>query len=80
MKGKKSQIIVLAVVFPILFLMRWWMRYPKALMPPGAAALIDISLAWVVERTFDFKLRDVARNREAGSILMPGSAQESPCQ
>lgn len=51
-----GQVVVVAIVFPILFLLRRFWLYPKLIMPAGAVFLIAISLAWVIERTFDINI------------------------
>lgn len=57
-----GQIVVVAVAFPLLYLLRTLPLYAKALMPLGALLLIAVSLAWVTERSFDFTFREVARD------------------
>ncbi|MEM1411153.1 MAG: HupE/UreJ family protein [Pseudomonadota bacterium] len=57
-----GQIVVVAVVFPLLFLVRKLVLYPRAFMPLGALMLILISFAWVAERSLDFTFREVARD------------------
>jgi len=57
-----GQVVIVAIAFPILFLLRRLVLYPRALMPLGAVALILVSLAWVAERSLDFTFREVARD------------------
>lgn len=59
-----GQVAIVAIVFPILFLLRRFLVYPKLIMPLGAAFLITVSLLWVAERSLDFSWRKVA-----GSIV-----------
>ena len=51
-----GQIVIVAIVFPILYLLRRFVLYPRLFMPAGALFLIAVSLAWVTERTFDIDL------------------------
>ena len=59
-----GQVAVVAVVFPLLFLIRRLAAYPRILLPGGALLLIAISLYWFVERGFDIDL-------PAGRLLKP---------
>ena len=51
-----GQIVIVAIVFPILFLLRRFALYPKLFMPVAALFLLTVSLGLVVERTFDINL------------------------
>jgi len=51
-----GQIVIVALVFPVLYLFRRWWVYAKLGMPVVAVFLILISLAWVSERTFDIDI------------------------
>lgn len=51
-----GQVVIVAIVFPILFLLRRFVLYPKLFMPAGALFLIAVSLAWVTERSLDIDL------------------------
>lgn len=57
-----GQVVIVAILFPILFLLRKFWVYPKAIMPLGAVLLIVMSLVWVAERSLDFSLRKAARD------------------
>ncbi|MEM1106296.1 MAG: HupE/UreJ family protein [Pseudomonadota bacterium] len=48
-----GQIVIVAAVFPLLFLIRRWQLYPMLILRLASAALIAIALFWFVERTFD---------------------------
>lgn len=47
-----GQVAVVAVLTPILFLLRRWKLYRKVGLPAAAVFLILVSGVWVVERTF----------------------------
>jgi hypothetical protein len=51
-----GQIVIIAIVFPILFLLRRFPLYPRLFMPVVALFMLAISLALVTERTFDINL------------------------
>ena len=51
-----GQVVIVAIVFPILYLLRRFVLYPKLFMPAGALFLIAVSLAWVTERSLDIDL------------------------
>ena len=51
-----GQLAIVLVVFPLLFLARRLAIYRRVALPLTAAAMILISMVWVVERSFDIKL------------------------
>ena len=51
-----GQVAIVAVVVPVLFLLRRWKLYTRFLLPAAAAGMILISTAWVVERSLDVDL------------------------
>ncbi|MEO0438051.1 MAG: HupE/UreJ family protein [Pseudomonadota bacterium] len=51
-----GQLTIVAIVFPILFLLRSPELYRKVFMPAGAVFLLVISLAWVAERSLAIDL------------------------
>lgn len=51
-----GQLMIVAIVFPILFLLRSTGFYRKVFMPAGAAFLLVVSLAWVAERALAIDL------------------------
>ena len=51
-----GQVVIVAVVFPILFLLRRLPAYVRFLMPAGAVFLILVSAAWVAERSLDIDI------------------------
>ncbi len=51
-----GQLIIVAIAFPILYLLRRSKIYARFLMPVGAALLIAISLYWFIERAFEVDL------------------------
>lgn len=51
-----GQIVIVAILFPILFLLRRLLLYPKLIMPVGAVFLIVMSLAWVAERGLEVEV------------------------
>ncbi len=48
-----GQVAIVAVIVPVLFLLRNKNLYRQILMPAGAFALIGISVYWFIERAFD---------------------------
>ena len=50
-----GQLLIIAIIFPILFLIRKWKSYPKILVY-GSIFLIIVSLYWFTERAFDVNL------------------------
>jgi len=48
-----GQLAIVAVVFPVLFLLRRWSLYVPLVLKVGSAGLIAIALFWFIERTFD---------------------------
>lgn len=50
-----GQLIIIALIFPILFLLREYKLYPKLLVY-GSILLIAISLYWFIERILDINL------------------------
>ncbi len=65
-----GQLVIIAAIFPILFLLRKSTFYPK-LLNYGSALLIVISLYWVIERGLDINLgaEDFLR-RTASQIIV----------
>ena len=51
-----GQFVIVAAVFPVLFLIRRLRLYTKFVLPGGAVALIAISLYWFIERGFGVDL------------------------
>ena len=51
-----GQLAIVVVVFPVLFLVRRLATYRNVALPLTAAAMILISMGWVVERAFDLRL------------------------
>ncbi|NNF00606.1 MAG: hypothetical protein HKN25_16425 [Pyrinomonadaceae bacterium] len=47
-----GQLVIIAVIFPVLFLLRKTLLYPKILIL-GSVSLILISIYWFIERAFD---------------------------
>lgn len=47
-----GQVAIVAVVFPIFYLLRQYWFYPKLILRFGAVALIMVSLYWFIERGF----------------------------
>lgn len=60
-----GQVLIIAGIFPVLFLIRNLKLYPK-LLTYGSVLLILISLNWTVERLFDF---NIPIGRWVGSLL-----------
>jgi hypothetical protein len=56
-----GQIIIVAVLFPLLFVVRRQEFYRRVAMPLGAAGLIVVSGVWVIERAFgvDIPMREL---------------------
>jgi len=50
-----GQLIIIALIFPVLYLIRKWKSYPKLLIG-GSIFLILASMYWIVERVFDVNL------------------------
>lgn len=50
-----GQLIIIALIFPVLFLIRKWKSYPKVLIG-GSIFLILASIYWIIERVFDVNL------------------------
>ena len=48
-----GQAVIVALAFPILFLIRSTVLYTRVALRPAAALLIAVSLYWFVERAFD---------------------------
>lgn len=51
-----GQLAIVVVLFPILFAFRRLSVYRQLALPAAAAAMIVISIGWVVERAFDVEL------------------------
>ncbi len=51
-----GQLAIVVVMFPLLFLVRRLAIYRDVALPLAAAAMILISMGWVVERAFDLRL------------------------
>ncbi len=47
-----GQLAIIAICFPLLYLLRTWRHYRLVVLGFGSAALIVISTIWFVERTF----------------------------
>ena len=47
-----DEVLVVAVVFPVLFLLRRLTLYRKVLLPVAAVGMILVSGVWVIERAF----------------------------
>lgn len=56
-----GQVVIVAALFPFLFLVRRWPEYRRLLLPAAAAAMILVSTAWVIERAFDLDFRMTER-------------------
>lgn len=48
-----GQLAIIAVVFPLFFMLRNWRSYQYQVLGLGSAALILVSSFWLVERVFD---------------------------
>jgi hypothetical protein len=51
-----GQVVVIALAFPLLFLIRNSTVYPRWVLQGGAVALSAIALLWLVERALDFNI------------------------
>ena len=51
-----GQVVIVALLFPLLFALRRLPVYRQLALPAAAAAMILISMGWVVERAFDVRL------------------------
>lgn len=51
-----GQVVIVALLFPLLFAMRRLPVYRQLALPVAAAAMILVSMGWVVERAFDLRL------------------------
>ena len=51
-----GQMAIVVVLVPLFFLVRRWVGYRKVLVPVGAALMILVACAWVVERAFEVDL------------------------
>jgi hypothetical protein len=47
-----GQVVIVAAIFPVLFLLRRWTWYRKAILPAAAVFMILVSCVWVIERAF----------------------------
>jgi hypothetical protein len=56
-----GQVLIVAVLFPLLFLVRRLWLYRKVVLPVAAAGLILVSGVWVIERAFgvDIPMREL---------------------
>ena len=52
-----GQLAIIAVIFPLLYLLRKQKLYPGFVMKPGALLLGVMSVYWFVERAFDINLQ-----------------------
>ncbi|MEM9265470.1 MAG: HupE/UreJ family protein [Cyanobacteria bacterium P01_F01_bin.13] len=52
-----GQLAIIAVVFPLLYLLRKQRLYPSVVMKTGALLLGAMSLYWFIERAFDVNIR-----------------------
>ncbi|NEZ64786.1 HupE/UreJ family protein [Leptolyngbyaceae cyanobacterium CCMR0082] len=52
-----GQLMIIAVVFPVLYLLRNQQFYPSFVMKTGASMLGVMSLYWFIERAFDVNIR-----------------------
>jgi HupE / UreJ protein len=52
-----GQLAVVALVLPIIFLLRNQPIYRRVLLQVGSAAIICVSLVWLIERTTDIRLQ-----------------------
>ncbi|ESA38536.1 membrane protein [Leptolyngbya sp. Heron Island J] len=52
-----GQLIIIAVIFPVLYLLRNQWFYPSFVMRTGALSLGAMSLYWFIERAFDVNIR-----------------------
>jgi hypothetical protein len=51
-----GQVVIVALLFPLLFALRRLPMYRQLALPAAAAAMILVSMGWVVERAFDVRL------------------------
>jgi multisubunit Na+/H+ antiporter MnhG subunit len=51
-----GQVVIVALLFPLLFALRRLPIYRQLALPVAAAAMILVSMGWVVERAFDVRL------------------------
>jgi hypothetical protein len=51
-----GQVVIVAILFPLLFLLRRTTLYRRALLPVAACGMILVSGVWVVERTFGVEI------------------------
>jgi len=53
-----GQVVIVAVLLPLFFLVRRWTLYRRVVLPVAAVVMILVSMIWVVERAFglDFRL------------------------
>jgi hypothetical protein len=51
-----GQVVIVALLFPLLFALRRLPMYRQLALPVAAAAMILVSMGWVVERAFDVRL------------------------
>lgn len=51
-----GQLAIVVVLFPMLFAVRRFSAYRQLALPAAAAAMIVISIGWVIERAFDVEL------------------------
>jgi hypothetical protein len=51
-----GQVAIVAILFPVLFMVRGLAVYRQLALPLAATAMILISMGWVVERAFDLQL------------------------
>ncbi|NEP19665.1 MAG: HupE/UreJ family protein [Leptolyngbya sp. SIO4C1] len=52
-----GQIAIIAIVFPLLYLLRTQRFYPRVVLRSGGLLLGTMSLYWFIERAFDINLR-----------------------
>lgn len=52
-----GQLAIIALVFPVLYLLRKWYFYSGFVMKVGALGLGAMSLYWLIERAFDVNIR-----------------------
>jgi hypothetical protein len=48
-----GQVVIVAMLFPLIFVFRRWALYRTYALPAAAVFMILVSSVWVVERTFD---------------------------
>jgi type IV secretory pathway VirB3-like protein len=63
-----GQIVIVAILFPLFFLVRRAVVYQRIVLPVAAVTMILISSAWVVERAFglDFQMTKRVRSLLGG--------------